>query len=263
MPTKKFPRFPFEPVNLAIEFFIHNIPAIFDDQLIGLYLFGSLTYEDFMPNRSDIDLFAIIRKPSKLHEEKQIEVMHQQFEQNHPFWRHRIESQYVPISFFSQILPPTSPRPYFGAGKFYPLAPYGNEWLINNFLLYNYGVTLVGKDIKLTIPEPKISDVIEACVRDLHQEWLTKLDDSSYLIDPHQQSYVVLNLCRILYAVKKNQLGSKSVSANWVKHANPQWDSLISTAQKWEYGQPMNHAAETRQFLRFVSNEINNMPSIT
>ena len=41
----------------------NSIKEILDKNLIGLYLFGSLTYGDFNLENSDIDLVAILDKP--------------------------------------------------------------------------------------------------------------------------------------------------------------------------------------------------------
>ena len=62
-------------------------------------------------------------------------------------WRDRLECSYTPIEMLKNILPPTEPRPYFGGGFFYAEAPYGNEWIINNYLLYEHGIAVIGPAI--------------------------------------------------------------------------------------------------------------------
>jgi len=77
-------------------------------------------------------------------------------------------------------LPPKDPRPYVGAGIFYPATPYGNEWLINNYFLYKYGIALIGPDFKSLARPVDIVDVQKACVNDLHKEWEPKITDSVF-----------------------------------------------------------------------------------
>jgi hypothetical protein len=217
---------------------------------------GSLTYDDFRPGRSDIDLLAVVSEPATQKEKVALEQMHIRFEEENEEWYQRIESQYVPISFFKHTLHPKTPRPYYGEGKFYPESPYGNEWLINNYLLNRHGVTLYGRDFKDLLNPIDFEQVKVACIRDLHEEWEPKINDPDYLNNPHHQSYVVLNICRILYAVLNSELASKTKSAEWVANKFEQWRELIKAAQSWEYGKEMNYKGATRRFIQFAVDQV-------
>src|SRR5260221_2102169 len=140
---------------------------------------------------------------------------------------------------FKNKLPIDLHRPYFGAGIFYPTATYGNEWLINNYLIYKHGISLKGPDIKTLIKPTEIKDVQKASIQDLYKEWVPKITNETWLENSHYQSYLVLNLCRILHTVLNGEASSKSVSAEWVKKEFPEWKNLIQTAQEWEYGKEM------------------------
>lgn len=61
-----------------------GIENILDKDLVGLYLFGSLTYGDFNPDSSDIDLVAIINKPINKQELAKIKKLHQQLAEHDP-----------------------------------------------------------------------------------------------------------------------------------------------------------------------------------
>ena len=97
----------------------------------------------------------------------------------------------------TNILPPEQPRPYYGEGKFYREAFYGNEWLINNYLLQKFGVTIIGPEFTTLTKPINIKEIQKACLRDLLEEWKPKLKQTSWLNNPHYQSYLTLNLCRI------------------------------------------------------------------
>jgi len=73
-----------------------------------------------------------------------------------------------------------------------------------------------------------------------------------FLADSHQQSYVVLNLCRILCAVVRGEAVSKKAAAAWVAGEYPQWENLIKTAGNWHYGVKMERQAETIDFIKFA-----------
>ncbi|MBI3443328.1 DUF4111 domain-containing protein [Candidatus Woesebacteria bacterium] len=247
----------YSDINEVLYSLAQGVVKIFDKNLVGLYLSGSLSYGDFELERSDIDLLTILNKPASQEQIELLKKMHLQVEKNNPKWAKRIECSYIPIDMLQNTLPPQSPRPYVGEGIFYPKALYGNEWLINKYLLYKHGVTLIGPDFKKLVKHLDIKDVKEACVRDLFKEWQPKITHPTYLKNSHYQSYVILNLCRILYTMKCNDAASKSVSASWVKKEyGSRWKRLIEKAENWKYGTEMNSLDETKEFIKFVISEV-------
>lgn len=239
-------------INHLLSDFSQELSSILSGQLIGLYLFGSLTYGNFNPDNSDIDLVAILDQPATTTQLDKIKQLHKAIADKYPTWSKRLECSYTPRALFKESTPPKTPRPYFGNATFYPQAPYGNEWLINNYLLYHHGITLKGPNFKTLIQPIPIKAVQRACLQDLRTEWQPKLKDEEYLDNPHYQSYLVLNLCRILYTLKTGALTSKPVSAAWVKTQFPQWTTLVNAALNWKYGQPMPHQQQTKSFLHFI-----------
>jgi hypothetical protein len=251
---KKSPEKPFTPFPEIDEVLIDIAQRIKDtlgDNLAGIYLFGSLTYGDFNLGRSDIDLMTLVNRPLTTDEVKKVLVLHRQVETVYPQWLHRIENSFTPTSMLGNTQPPLQPRPYYNDGEIWD-AQYGNEWIINLYLLDKHGITLAGQDIHELVKSIDIKDVQEACKRDLLQEWEPKLRDPEWLDNSHYQSYLVLNLCRILYTIQNSDARSKKVSAQWVKSTYPQWQDLIDTASSWHYGMDMRKQAEALEFLKFV-----------
>lgn len=248
---------PYEDINKVIDFLSKGLLSIFGKNLIGFYLTGSLTYKDFNPDRSDIDLLAVLKKPVFEEQLELIKKLHEQIGLSNKKWAKRIECSYIPIDMLQETLPPKLPRPYFGQGILQSKTLYGNEWLINNYLLYKHGIALIGPDFKKLVKPIDIKDVQKACIRDLFTEWKPKIKDPTYFNNSLHQSYVVLNLCRILYTVVCSEIASKKASSEWVKNKfTPEWKNLIQTAQDWKYGTEMNLQKETIEFIKFVITKI-------
>lgn len=234
-----------------------GINTILRTNLIGLYLFGSLTYGDFNPDTSDIDLVAITTKPLNQDELNSIKQLHNEIAKQYRKWNDRLECSYTPVDLFKNTLPPKEPRPYYGAGIFYEKAPYGNEWIINNYLLCHHGIPLLGTDFKKLIQPIDITEVKKACIRDLFQEWEPKIMDPEWLDNSHYQAYLILNLCRILYTVSCGVAGSKKTAAEWVKKEfGSPWKNLIAAAESWKYGKEMIFREETIAFIKFTIDKI-------
>ncbi|MDO8498076.1 MAG: DUF4111 domain-containing protein [bacterium] len=245
----------YDDINQVLNILSKEVKEIFDTDLIGFYLTGSLSYDDFKWDRSDIDLLVVLKKAVSEEQFEKLKSKYQKLKISHPKWAERLECSYISIDILKDILPPLQPRPYYGEGELY-LSTYGNEWLINNYLLYTHGVALIGPDFKTLAKPINIQDVQKACVRDLFKEWEPKIIDPEWLKNSHYQSYAVLNVCRILYTVMSNEAASKKVSAEWVKNEFPQWRKLIETAENWKYGIEMTLQDKTKEFIRFVIGKV-------
>lgn len=252
---------PYEEINKLLGSFVVDIQKILSENLGGIYLMGSLTYGDFNPNSSDIDLQVVINKQMTTHQQDLIKQLHTQIANKYQKWTKRLECSYTPLAMLANNLPPLEPRPYYGEDTFYPEAPYGNEWIINQYMLYQHGIALFGPDYKTLISPVNIVEVQKACIRDLLQEWQPKISDPEWLANSHYQSYLILNLCRILYTVMCSEFATKKVSSAWVKnHYAPQWRELIEAAENWQYGKDMLMQKDTVTFIKFTIKEISKLP---
>lgn len=247
---------PYPAINTVLREWAEQLDRLLGTNVVGLYLSGSLAYGDFVPQRSDIDLQAVVQNPLTHEELTSVEQLHKQIEERHPQWAGRIECSYVPLKLMRELAPAT-PRPWWGLDTFYPEAPAGNEWIINHYLLSRYGITLAGPDFNDLIPPIDIDIVRRASAKDLFQEWLPKIHDPEWLSNSHYQSYLVLNLCRILYTVIRGEPRSKKVAAEWTKATYPQWRGLIEEAESWTYGDEMRRQADAIAFLRFAADRVN------
>lgn len=248
---------PYSDINEILKNICEGIDVILKENLIGIYLFGSLAYGDFNLDSSDIDIVVISNTQIDSKSLEQIKLLHKNIGDQYSTWRDRLECSYVSVNMLKNVLPPKEPRPYLGSGIFYDEAPYGNEWIINNYLLYQFGATLIGQDFKKLIAPIPILDVQKACIGDLFQEWEPKMTDFEWLDNSHYQSYLILNLCRILYTVMTGIAGTKKASSEWVKNKyGLPWSKLITEAQAWRYGKEMSLRNETIDFIKFTIDKI-------
>jgi hypothetical protein len=253
---------PYPAINIVLNGWAAGLKRLLDKKIVGLYLSGSLAYGDFVSERSDIDLQAVIRSPLTKDELRSIERLHIEIERRCPEWAGRIECSYVPIELLRELTPPAKSRSWWGFGTLYAEAPAGNEWIINHYLLSVHGIALEGPRFTELIPPIAIDDVRKASARDLFQEWVPKMDDSAWLSNSHYQSYLVLNLCRILHTVIDGKAASKKISAQWTIATYPEWRDLIEEAERWVYGNEMKRQADAIAFLRFAVDRLHETKSL-
>jgi predicted nucleotidyltransferase len=243
-------------IDTVLTEWAEGLKQLLGKKIVGLYLSGSLAYGDFVPERSDIDLQAVVQSRLTENELRSVERLHGEIERRSPQWANRIECSYVPLELMRESTAPAESRPWWGFGTLYAEAPAGNEWIINHYLLARYGIALEGPAFNELIPPIDKHAVQQASARDLFQEWVPKISNPAWLSNSHHQSYLILNLCRILHTVIRGELTSKKVASQWAKAAYPQWQDLIGEADRWAYGDEMTRQADAAAFLRFVVDRV-------
>src|SRR5437762_14184556 len=77
---------PYPDINALLTEWVQGLKRRLGDGIVGLYLGGSLSYGDFVPDRSDIDLQAVVRSPLTEYELRSVEQLHREIERLCPQW---------------------------------------------------------------------------------------------------------------------------------------------------------------------------------
>lgn len=250
----------YSDVDEVLHLLSTGLQSILDRGLVALYLTGSLSYGDFDYRSSDIDFLAVLDGRLTKRSLETVKEMHNRIAQAVPYWAKRLEGSYIPQSWLRSIKRPIGKRPYVNAGTV-AMLPYGNEWLINLYVLYKCGMPLVGPEPEELIYPIDIKDVREASKRNLLEEWEPKATEPEPFKHPdydssHLQAYAILTMCRILHRAKIDNVASKKVASAWVKNNFKQWDSLINEAENWKHGIKLDKQEEAKAFIKFVVNEM-------
>lgn len=250
----------YKDINEILILLKKDLLGILGENLLGLYLIGSLTYGDFDKGSSDIDLFVVTHRPLSKNKLSEIIKMHNHIGKLHPEWHKRIEVSYITQKMLLDKKPPKKVRPYFNAGKMWHF-PFGYEWILNLYQLYKYGVTIYGPGPKNYVKRVNTNDVIKASRANLLNEWQPKLKESTPFKNAdydrsHLQAYAILTMCRILYVSKNKKFSTKKEASLWAKNIyNNLWSVLIDKAEKWKHGDEMNAEQETLSFIKFTIDE--------
>jgi hypothetical protein len=242
-------------VRAVIRALQDGVPHILGDTLIGLYLTGSLSYGGFDPASSDIDFLALCRRRPSADEIAALSVLHRDIAIRIPRWAERIEGGYIWEGMLSSLEPPSDPRPYInGSGAMWAPEPvYGQEWIMNLFVLHECGVALFGPPAAEVFPRVTMQQMRQASLSALHEEWEPLLADDSPLDDSHYQAYITLTLCRILHTQKVDGVASKRTASKWVKETyGGTVRRTVDRAEQWEVGQQLDMKPEVLDLLRIT-----------
>ena len=138
-----------------------RINQTFGDNVVGIYLFGSLVLGDFDENFSDIDLMIVLKKDINKDEFEKIKNLQKYISEKYPkFNTDRLEMIFVSMDTINNYL---SKKTYLTA-----IAP-GNpletivckpEFLIYFYIVRNYGETVLGTLKEEVFSEISITDFV-------------------------------------------------------------------------------------------------------
>jgi hypothetical protein len=236
-----------------------DFSVILRENLVGIYLWGSLTYDAFDETCSDVDCIGVTRRDL---DEGEFSELDEWFKNKAEInrWVKRIEMRFV---IDRQFLDKSSRCCgfYHYTGKLVRHGSDGNPIVWMN--IGKSGVTLCGKDAKLIAPHVSDQCLHDALLLELNylQENLTRnvgdRSDKAFIYN----AYAVLTACRILYSARHKTLVSKDQAYSWaMERFPPQWQVVIRAAK---HNRLKNRGSTTpkleqdaMRFVEFVTREI-------
>lgn len=214
------------------------------DELVGLYLYGSLVSGDFDPVRSDIDLIAAVTTQREV---AALARFHAAFARSHPVWGERIELAYVPLDGLRTFKSRHTAVAIIEPGAPLEVKEIGPEGVIHYYLVREQSVTLHGPPPQTLIDEISVAEYL-AAVRAYLARWREPLAVSANL---GPQRYAVLTMCRGLYTLALARPASKRHAAEWAQATFPEWAATIERALASSDDEP-NSERDHERATRFV-----------
>jgi predicted nucleotidyltransferase len=238
---------------------VAEFPAILRGNVVGIYVWGSLTYDAFDERCSDVDFVAVTARDL---DEREFSELSEWFKikGKHNRWVKRIDMRFVIDGEFLDKASRCCGF-YHHTGKLVRHGSDGNPIIWMN--IAQSGVTLWGKDAKVIAP-----NVTEQCLND------ALLPELNYIMETLQanvgdrsnkafiySAYAVLTACRILYTANNRTLVSKDQAYGWaLETVPPMWHSTIRTGRENRLKNSGSTTAELERdaigFVSFIADEV-------
>ncbi|NDI35494.1 aminoglycoside adenylyltransferase domain-containing protein [Chengkuizengella sediminis] len=214
---------PFKILNMVIE----RYKNILDENLVGIYLHGSLAMDCYNPS-SDIDFLVVVNKPILLNTKKELinAIIHLE---NVP--PKGIEMSIILEEYAKKVVYPTPfelhysnfHRDRYLSDHNYICGDSEDPDLAAQLnIVVHRGICLYGKEIEEVFNEVPREVYINSIYYDVCNA------KSEILEDP---VYIILNLCRVLYYLKENVICSKLEGGEWGKENLPtQYHNVVENA---------------------------------
>jgi len=240
----------------ALELLTSVITRHLGANLRGLYLFGSLPAGAFRPGKSDLDLVAVLG--TDVQDSGELEALtelHSGFVADHPDWRERVEVGYISHAVLQTLgETPAGRVALISPGEPLHIKDVGAEWILDWRSVCTQGETIVGPPPREIGPE--ITDEafrravelqLEAWTKDVRAPWVAYV--------PAHQGYIVVTVCRALYALSTGDQTSKEEAVAWAAERFPAWSDLVNDALAQHRADLREQHMATVAFVDYAASE--------
>jgi predicted nucleotidyltransferase len=236
-----------------------QLPILLGRNLVGVYLYGSLTQGAFNPKRSDVDLIVVTRRDLSATEFRRVAAWLKRTRAAND-WTARLQMSFL---IRDQVLTMNAKACLYQFGELRRSGSDGNPIIWLNVL--RSGVVLYGTRPESFVPEITREILSAALVREVgylraeicEQPQSVWRDVASY------RAYAVLTLCRILYSHRHGTIGSKQRAAKWaLEHLPASWHALIRQALASDAGERVAKLplARIAQLIEFAAAQLHAAP---
>lgn len=200
-----------------------GLSAVLGEDLVGLYVYGSLLSPDFVASRSDVDCIAVLERPLTDHSFVRLEEWLAALRESDP-WTTRLQLSFLTAG---KLLDDDPSACLCQFGILRRSGSDGNPIIWLDCL--QRGATILGPPTDSLVP-PITSDVLhQALVREVDylDDEIRRKPSSQWRTSTTYLAYAVLTLCRILYSEATGSLTSKPRAAQWAREKLPRTFHVI------------------------------------
>ena len=231
---------PYPDVNTIIHNILTGASVILGEELLGMYITGSLAAGDFDWANSDIDFIIVTATEPSPETITELTAMHARIAAGGSKWAKEIEGSYLSRDALRRYDPANARHPHIfrGVGEGESslfMMEHGSDWVIQRHVLREQGIVVVGPP-PATLVDPVAPEDLRQAVRSLASLWPEPLLHDPAILREHHgyHAYTVVTLCRMLYTLEHGAIVSKPVAARWARAVHGgRWSALIDRALAW------------------------------
>lgn len=227
---------PHAQVNAMLAALLPGLQGVLGENLVGVYLRGSLALGDFDEETSDLDFLAVTEQPVSEAEFAALAELHLNLAKLPNKYANRMEGAYLDRASLRRF-GPGKRHPTLYSGEAFARGEHRQNWLLERWTLRERGVALLGPSPKTLIDSISFEELRAAALARL-QDWATWAeapDDPNWPLPRSHQAYVVETMCRALHTLASGELASKPRSVRWALESLPDpWRDLVRRSREWK-----------------------------
>lgn len=267
----KIPDHPYPELREVLNIFVDEIAAELGENLIGVYLVGSIASGDFDAD-SDVDFLVVTNIELTEANMKLLQAIQIKIHDIDCYPAKHLEGSYISLADLNDWSTVGIKKLYYfdNGSTTYEQSTHDNQWHVR-WILRERGVTLVGpkpKTILPSIPSEELSNEIKTSMLQLMNFFEDEVNGPlTFFNSRFGQSFTVLTYCRMLHTLHTGTVQSKKVGMKWAKQfVDPRWIKIID--QAWHEREGVRFMVkihqraaqtllyETLEFMRYAISQI-------
>ena len=229
------PTQPYPELREVLDIFVSEVETELAENLVGVYLVGSLASGDFDLD-SDVDFLVVINTELTESNQKRLQEVQIKVHEIDCYPAKHLEGSYISIVDLNDwSIVGKKKLFYFDNGSITPeQSVHDNNWHVR-WILRERGITLAGPEPQTIVRPIPNAELLGEMRTSLHQIMLIYEEalqqPLNFFNSQFGQSFVVLTYCRMLHTLHTGEVQSKKAGAEWGKeYVEPKWRKLIDRA---------------------------------
>jgi hypothetical protein len=231
----KIPDHPYPELRGILHAFVDEVAAELGENLVGIYLVGSLASGDFDAD-SDVDFMVVTKTELTEADMEPLQDIQIKIHAMQGYPAKHLEGSYISIDDLNDgNIVAQKELFYFDNGSTaYERSVHDNQWHVR-WILRERGIPLWGPDPKTLlppIPPDELSKEIKAAMPMVRKYFEEEMDGpQSFFNSRFGQPFTVLTYCRMLHTLHTGTVQSKKAGVAWAREfVDPKWRNLIDQA---------------------------------
>ncbi len=222
---------PFRGLKRVIDAFGEGVARVLGDQLVGIYLQGSLATGDF-DAFSDVDWIVVVEGDLSAETVQALQAFHAQLYDHDSDWARHLEGSYFPRDLLADPLRCGEALWFLDHGSRQLVRSAHCNTIVVRWVLSHQAMALVGPPASELMP-PISAEMLRADVAQTIVEWGRDiLADPAPFNNQFYQAFILQSYCRMRHTLAVGRVGSKRAGTEWAKRTlDPGWHALID--QSW------------------------------
>jgi predicted nucleotidyltransferase len=233
----KIPNHPYPELREVLNRFVDEIAAELGENLVGIYLVGSIASGDFDAD-SDVDFLVVTKTDLTEANMEPLQKIQIKLYAIDYYPAKHLEGSYISIADLNDWSSVGQKKLfYFDNGSTaYEQSTHDNQWHVR-WILRERGITLIGqkpKAILQVIPQHELHNEIRTAMLNIKRLFEDEISRPlSFFNSRFGQSFTVLTYCRMLHSLHTGTVQSKKAGMEWAKqYLDPKWVKFID--QAWD-----------------------------
>jgi hypothetical protein len=270
----KVPNHPYPELRDVLHQFVERVSAALRENLVGIYLVGSIASGDFDLD-SDVDFLVVTH--AELNEENMqpLQDIQIRIHEIDCYPARHLEGSYISMDVLNDWKTVGQKKLYYfdNGSTTYEQSTHDNQWHVR-WILRERGITLVGpkpETILKPIPLHEMFKEIKMAMREVMKYFQDEINlPPGFWNSRFGQPFAVLTYCRMLHTLHTGTVQSKKAGAAWARQfVEPKWVKLIDEAWKEREGvrfmikisqrAELTSLTETLEFMKYALGQIDDM----